>query len=206
MARALQTMGTQVIAMVVINGPRVARPGLKRPQKISQKVADRWTPRIAGAGFTPVASAFLVAYAAADFLPDQKPLNSTDAMLLVQIMSFKWGQEAPYPSLRVLSERMGLDERTVRGVIQGLKERGLVARYKVPGRRSQSFDMKGLFAALEAWMAKHGVAKDAAETAPAAAKPHTVRYVLKPQPAQPTAARKQAHQSALRDLPAKADT
>ncbi|MGA7124403.1 MAG: hypothetical protein WBY94_30150 [Polyangiaceae bacterium] len=35
-------------------------------------------------------------------------INSTEAMLVIQLHDFKWDARAPYPTVRTLAERMGL--------------------------------------------------------------------------------------------------
>lgn len=122
---------------------RPPRAGSKRPMFVGRRISERWTPRIAREGFTPVASVFLNAYASKEL-----GLNSSEAMLVIILMSFKWGVDDPFPRINRIAGMMGLKERSVRSLLQGLQERGLVRRVRT-GKGPQRYDMSGLFETLE---------------------------------------------------------
>ncbi len=54
-----------------------------------------------------------------------KPKHLT---LIIDIMSFKWDSESPYPSYSTLANRAGMDERSVKRTMQELEELGLLIR------------------------------------------------------------------------------
>jgi len=63
-------------------------------------VAKRWTPRLAK-HWTPVSRAFLEHFASL-----KPPLTAAEAMLVVQLISFKWDESNPFPSVATLAARM----------------------------------------------------------------------------------------------------
>lgn len=129
-----------------------------RPPRVGAKVGARWTRRIASRGFAPIAQVFLSAYA-------QKPLglSTTEAMLVIQLISFKWTAEAPFPRVRVLAQRLGVTTRAVSMQLKRLEERGFVAR--IHRDRRYRFDMTGLFKALENWMENNSPGNDVKQVA-----------------------------------------
>ena len=131
---------------------RAAARTLNRPSSINRSISARWTKRIAQQGFTPVATVFLVAYAQLAAAQGQRGLNSTEALLIIHIVSFKWDERDPFPRIKVLAERMGLTPRSVRNTLKCLEERGLVKRVRLPNDIANRYDMSGLFLALEAWI------------------------------------------------------
>jgi hypothetical protein len=119
-----------------------------KPKPPSEGVAARWTPLLAHQ-WTPVSNYFLANYTR---LPSpivgQRPLNPTEAMLLIQLISFKNGTSNPYPSAKTLARRLGMSDRAVRTSLGDLEARGLLKRIPDEGSTNQ-FDLSGLFSALE---------------------------------------------------------
>ncbi len=62
-------------------------------------------------------------------------------------MTFKWDRDLPYPSYRVLGERMGITEKMARRYAQSLEKKGYLRRL-YQNRGPNKFDLGGLFAAL----------------------------------------------------------
>ena len=120
--------------------------------RTDHRIAARWTPRLAAQGYTAVTNVFLEAYAELVTGPGERGLNSTEAMLIVHLMSFKWDGRLPFPKVGLLARRMGLTTRAVRAALKSLEDRGLVARERVPNEIANRYDLGGLFTALEAWM------------------------------------------------------
>lgn len=108
--------------------------------RVARRVADRWTPSLASAGFTPIVNVFLRAAKALGLSP-------VESLLIIQVMSFKWDEEQPFPSERLLAKRLNVSERTVRRAVMALEHRGLVERER-RGRR-QHFNFGLLFSKLE---------------------------------------------------------
>ena len=114
---------------------------------------ERWTPKL-GQRFCPVSSFFLENYhrlGTHDEVKKEKGLSSTEAMLIIQIMDFKWTADRPFPAVGTLAIRMGLTKRTVRSTLQRLEEKRLIKREyrKNTGRSTTLYCFDGLFQSLE---------------------------------------------------------
>lgn len=111
------------------------------------RVSERWTSPLARQ-FCPVSSAFLQHYHRLRPAPGAPGLNSTEALLIIHLMDYKWDQRAPFPAVETLAQRMGMSDRAVRKAVARLEACGYVVREQVPGR-SNRYRLDGLFAALE---------------------------------------------------------
>ncbi len=108
-----------------------------------RKPADRWTPALVKDGFTPVSNFFLAHY------HDLKPeITHGEAMLIIQLMSFKWDADMPYPSYKTLAKRMLLKDAQARSLARGLERKRYLHRH-VRINMPNLFDLKPLFGALE---------------------------------------------------------
>jgi DNA-binding MarR family transcriptional regulator len=122
-------------------------------EKSARSVGDRWTPALAKR-WTPVSSFFLENYHRLP-LPKGGGLTSSEAMLLIHLIDYKWTDEAPWPSVAALAKRMDITRRAVRLSLAKLEEKGLLRRVAAPGRnRSNRYVLDGLFAQLEALLAQ----------------------------------------------------
>lgn len=144
--------------------------GRGRPRKAEpaqSSIARRTTERLAARGFCGVPSYFLQNYhRLPPPTPGQRGLTSTEAMLLIHLLDFKWDEHPPFPALETLAERMGITARAVRKAMVHLEECKFLER--IPDRRrTNRYDMTGLFRALEKLMdddgAKPSVAKPMAD-------------------------------------------
>lgn len=107
-------------------------------------VAKRWTAKLAKGGFTPVVTVFLEHYARMS-----PPLTTPEAMLVIQLMSFKWDDSMPFPAFKTLAKRMGISATAVRNHARTLeKQKRYLVRHKRVGQPNL-FDLKPLFEALE---------------------------------------------------------
>lgn len=104
-------------------------------------VSKRLTPTLASKGFTAVPQLFLECY-------HELKVNSSEAMVIIHLLSYKWNEKKPFPRLNTLANRMGLGESTVRGHLASLEKKGLVKRILRPGTSNQ-FDLTPLFQVLE---------------------------------------------------------
>src|SRR6266446_3271164 len=82
-------------------------PGKAKRPASDYGVEKRWTSTLAKRGFTPIVQSFLDNYSALQ-------ISSAEAMLIVQLMSFKWDEGAPFPAMGLLASRMRCSERYVR--------------------------------------------------------------------------------------------
>jgi predicted transcriptional regulator len=106
-----------------------------------RQVANRWTPRLASLGWTPVADYFLQNY-------HRLKISALEAMVIIHLMSFKWDNAAPFPAIRTIGKRMGLTSGSVRAHLRRLGNKGLVLREMTIGGTNR-FHLYGLFKALE---------------------------------------------------------
>lgn len=113
---------------------------------VSRLVAIRWTEKIAKKGWAPIAHAFLDCYRR---LP--KPLTTTEAMVVIMLMRFKWDARNPFPSLKRLARMMGLGDTSIRNHVRSLEKKGYLDRIYRTGR-SNAFDLSPLFEAIESTM------------------------------------------------------
>ncbi|MCI0390963.1 MAG: helix-turn-helix domain-containing protein [Acidobacteria bacterium] len=97
-------------------------------------------------GWLPVPSQFLFHYA------KLKPhLTATEAMFVLQLMSFKWTSEPPFPNCSTIAKRMGVTDKMIRRYAKSLVEKKYLVRTQRNGR-SNSYDLTPLFNALRGSM------------------------------------------------------
>ena len=75
-------------------------------------------------------------------------LTVSEAMFVVQLMSYKWTAAAPFPSYKTLARRMGVTDKMVRRYAANLEAKGYLKRRTRTGR-TNIFDLKPLFAAVK---------------------------------------------------------
>jgi DNA-binding IclR family transcriptional regulator len=69
-------------------------------------------------------------------------------MFILHLMSFKWSEQAPYPSYKTLAKRMGVTDKMVRRYAAGLEDKGYLKREGWIGS-TNTFDLTPLFALLD---------------------------------------------------------
>jgi DNA-binding MarR family transcriptional regulator len=74
-------------------------------------------------------------------------LTAGEALFVLQLMSFKWTSEAPFPSYKTLAKRMGITDKMARRYAAALEGKGYLKRTARIGN-SNSFDLQALFDAL----------------------------------------------------------
>ena len=92
-------------------------------------------------GFVGVPTAFLRCYTKLN-------VSNGEAMFVLQLMSFKWTDKAPFPSYKTLAQRMGITTEMARRHAKSLEEKRLLVRVKRTGQ-SNAFDLGPLATALE---------------------------------------------------------
>ena len=133
--------------------------GSFRTNDEDRRVEARWSPTLAKGGWSPVPSFFLKNYhrLKPEGMPDARGLNSTEAMLILQICDFKWTTEAPFPKVSTLAKHLGIKERQVRQSLKNLEELKLVRREpKYTGGPNQYF-FEGLLERLHRMMQDDGL-------------------------------------------------
>lgn len=105
-------------------------------------VSNRWTPRLAAQGWTPISSLFLQHY-------HQLNIRPVEALFIIHLMSFKWNKKAPFPRFGVLAKQMGVTAAAVRSYARSLERKGFLKRQARFGSASR-FLLQPLFDALHA--------------------------------------------------------
>ncbi len=82
-------------------------------------------------------------------------------MFVLELMSYKWSESAPFPGYRSLALRMGVTDKMVRRYAANLEgKKYLVRRVRVGN--TNTFDLNPLFAALAAALEEEKKAHKAA--------------------------------------------
>lgn len=93
-------------------------------------------------GFMVVPNKFFRAYATL-----RPQLTHGEVLFVLQLMTFKWDEAAPYPSYKTLSNLMGVNEKTVQRYAQSLCRKKYLFRLFQP-KGPNRFDLTKLLAAL----------------------------------------------------------
>jgi hypothetical protein len=119
-------------------------PTAKKKRVVQRDVAQRWTPALARAGWTPISDYFLD-----NFHRLTPPITHGEAMLVVMLMRHKWDDAPPFPGFKSLSKRMGISITAARQLARRLETKGYLLREKQQGETNR-FHLQPLFNALEA--------------------------------------------------------
>lgn len=125
----------------------------KDEQKANRSFADRWGGEelynaLFGKGYVPVPSLFLQHYARLN-----PPLNSGEAMFVLQLMDHKWDAKHPFPGYKTIARRMGITDKMARTHAKNLETCKYLVRHMRVGRTNR-FDLTPLFKALAESIAK----------------------------------------------------
>jgi hypothetical protein len=94
-------------------------------------------------GFVAVPVRFLELYA--HLKPH--PLSAGEALFALELMSFKWTSDAPFPSYERIAQRMCVSDKAVRRYAKSLQDKKYLRRETRIGKTNR-FDLTGLFEAL----------------------------------------------------------
>jgi Helix-turn-helix domain len=114
---------------------------------INRKLATRWGGQESlfaqPEGWVGVPDSFLRLYARL------KPYQLTvgEAMFVLELMSYKWTEKAPFPSYKSLAARMGVTDKMVRRYAANLEGKGYLQRQARIGS-TNTFNLNPLFVAL----------------------------------------------------------
>ena len=86
--------------------------------------------------FTPVPNALL------DHQADLG-LNATEALFLIHVRRYQYGEETPFPAFTTIARKMGVTVRHIRAIAKKLEKRGLIKRHSRAGKASR-LDLSGL--------------------------------------------------------------
>jgi hypothetical protein len=115
--------------------------------KINHTLVARWGKHDAlfsgREGWLGVPDAFLRCYGKLE----PYGLTTAEAMFVLQLMAYKWTEEAPFPSYSTLAKRMGVTTKMVRRYAKALEEKGYLKRTARIGS-SNKFELQPLFDAV----------------------------------------------------------
>lgn len=77
----------------------------------------------------------------------EEGITPAEVVFLLQVMSFKWDKEDPYPSYKTIAKQMGVSEPYVRKIARRLEEKSLLVRRTREGTTNK-FDLTPLFEEL----------------------------------------------------------
>lgn len=113
-------------------------------EKPNRSLIARWgREEFFDRGFVSIPVRFLELYA--HLKPH--PLTPGEALFVLQLMSFKWSEAAPFPSYKRVAARMGVSEKMVKRYAQSLQAKGYLTRL-MRQQKTNAFDLSGLFKAL----------------------------------------------------------
>jgi Helix-turn-helix domain len=107
--------------------------------------AKRWTPELLKEGHVQISTFFLENYHCL------KPYDLThgEAMFVIHLMKFKWGEDAPYPAYKTVAQQMGVSTKTARRLAASLQQKKYLHR-EVRRGATNRFHLQKLMAALVA--------------------------------------------------------
>ena len=143
--------------------PSVPMPSAE-PRR-DRSFAARWSPKIASGHFTPIPEYFLHNMHRLRPHNNAQGLTSLEAMVIVQIVSHKWDERAPFPALGTIAERLSVSRRTIRGALERLEDFGYVRREFSSTGGTNRYHFDGLVRALESLIAEDARKLAAAEAA-----------------------------------------
>jgi hypothetical protein len=113
------------------------------------KIAKQWCScdELLEEGWNAVPSYFLANYHRLPPQPNTDGLSSSEALLLVHLLDYKWDENDPHPSVRTLAKRMGKSERWIRDILKDLEDLGYIDRQHQNGGTTR-YSLDGLFKAL----------------------------------------------------------
>lgn len=121
----------------------------KDANKATQDIGARWgnKPEIRASldkhGFVGVPAVFLRRMSSVGGYG----LTPAEAMFIIQVMSYKWSADAPFPAYKSIAERIGVSEVYARKLAKSLEQKGLLRRIRQKGTMNR-YDLSPLFDAL----------------------------------------------------------
>jgi len=89
-------------------------------------IEEKWSKEVAERGFTQVPNYLLDINS---FVNEDYKISPTETMILLQLISKWWkAEEKPYPSMRTISEKIGVSERQVQRAIKSLIEKEYITK------------------------------------------------------------------------------
>lgn len=117
------------------------KPAVEPSKRYS--LAKAWTPALAKTRHVSIVRGFLHHYSTLT-----PPLTPGEALFVIHLMDYKWGEEAPWPSYQTIARQMGVSVKMARRYGQSLQHKHYLVRTMRRGQTNQ-FDLTPLFKALE---------------------------------------------------------
>jgi DNA-binding MarR family transcriptional regulator len=76
------------------------------------------------------------------------PLNPAEILFILELMTFKWGERAPFPGYKTLADRMGISQPYARKLARSLEDKNYLKR-RIRRGQTNRFFLTGLFDELE---------------------------------------------------------
>ena len=100
----------------------------------NHSLAARWgSSQLFNEGFVGVPATLVTRYA-------RLGLSTSEFVFVLQLMLFKWSDESPFPSYKVVAKRMGVTTEMARRHARSLESKGLLQRRQRIGQ-SNLFDL-----------------------------------------------------------------
>jgi predicted transcriptional regulator len=109
--------------------------------KPKPSIRAKWPGSLLAAGFVPVARVFLRNFS-------RLGLSASEALFLINLLDYKWGERPAFPSQRKLAADMQLSVFEVGSAIEALVEKGFLERVRV-GESGEGYEFAGLYRHLE---------------------------------------------------------
>ena len=109
----------------------------------NHSLAARWgSLRLFDEGFVGVPASLVTRYA-------KLGLSAGEFVFVLELMVFKWNEQAPFPSYHTLAHRMGVTTEMTRRHAKSLESKGMLKRLRRTGQ-SNVFDLLPLTTTLNA--------------------------------------------------------
>lgn len=115
---------------------------LDLPENLSDKsIKTRWKNEdLFDIGFVAVPTHFLELYSSMN-------ITTGEAMFILQLMNFKWGEKDPFPGYALIAQRMGISDKVARRHAASLVAKKYLVRHIRFGKTNR-FDLTKFFDAL----------------------------------------------------------
>jgi len=111
--------------------------------RVTNGLAVRWGSfQLFDEGFVGIPAALLTRYA-------KLGLSTGEFVFVLELMVFKWDEQAPFPSYNTLAQRMGITTEMTRRHAKSLETKGMLKRLRRVGQ-SNAFDLLPLTHTLKA--------------------------------------------------------
>lgn len=105
--------------------------------------AKKWAAELESDGHVQISTFFLENY----HRLKPYPLTHGEAMFIVHLMRYKWGEAAPYPGYKTIAKHMDVSDKTARRLAKSLEDKKYLVR-EVREANTNRFHLAKLMTAL----------------------------------------------------------